>query len=108
MEIWKDIDGYDGKYQVSTWGRVRSASGIMKTYLNGKGYEKIGLSKNGKSNKHRVHRLVAEAFLPNPYHLPEVDHIDGNKRNNSITNLEWVTGEENRRRYYEYVAMTEE
>jgi hypothetical protein len=100
LEMWKDISGYEGKYQVSTWGRVRSINGILKPYVNSKGYEKVGLMKNGKSNKHRVSRLVAEAFIPNPYNLPQVDHIDGNKRNNSITNLEWVTGNENISRYY--------
>lgn len=96
QEIWKDIDGYDGKYMVSTWGRIKSANGIMKPYKNHKGYLKIGLSKNGKSEKHRVNRLVAKAFIPNPYNLPEVNHIDGNKENNSFSNLEWVTGEQNR------------
>lgn len=95
-EIWKEIDGYDGKYFISSWGRVRGPRGIMTPYLNHKGYEKIGLYKDGKKEKHRINRLVAEAFIPNPYGLPEVNHIDGNKQNNSFTNLEWVTGEQNR------------
>lgn len=95
-EIWKEIEGYDGKYYISSWGRVKGPKGILTPYLNYKGYEKVGLSKNGKCEKHRVHRLVADAFIPNPYNLPEVNHIDGNKRNNSFSNLEWVTGEENR------------
>ena len=95
-EIWEDINGYDGKYQVSTWGRVRGASGIMKPYKNHKGYLKIGLLKDGKRNKHRVNRLVAQTFIPNPSFLPEVNHKDGNKENNSVTNLEWVSGSMNR------------
>lgn len=95
-EIWKDIDGFDGRYQVSTWGRVRSINGILKPYVNHNGYLKIGLMKNGKSHKKRVNRLVALAFLPNPYNLPQVNHIDGNKQNNSITNLEWVDNITNR------------
>lgn len=100
LEIWRDIDGYEGKYQVSTWGRVRGTSGILKPYENHKGYLKVGLQKNGKSNKHRVHRLVAEAFLENPKKLPMVNHIDGNKQNNSVTNLEWTTDEENKKKAF--------
>lgn len=95
-EVWKNIDGYDGKYAVSSWGRVKGEHGILKPYENHKGYLKVGLLKDGKSNKYRVNRLVAEAFIPNPYSLPEVNHIDGNKQNNSFSNLEWVTGEQNR------------
>lgn len=95
-EIWVDISGYDGKYQVSTWGRVRSASGLVPMWATDKGYLKVTLHKDGEKKNFRVHRLVAEAFLMNFRGLPEVNHIDGNKKNNSITNLEWVTGEDNR------------
>lgn len=95
-EIWTDIEGYDGKYQVSSWGRVRGARGIMKPYENHKGYLKIGLIKDGVREKHRVNRLVAKAFIPNFRNYPEVNHKDGNKKNNSVTNLEWVTGKQNR------------
>lgn len=98
LEIWRDIDGYDGKYQVSTWGRVRSLRGILTPYENHKGYLKVGLMKDGKSNKHRINRLVAEAFIDNPENLPFVDHIDGNKQNNSITNLRWITNLDNNRK----------
>ena len=95
MEIWKDIEGFEN-YQVSSWGRVRSDNGIIKPYRNGKGYLKVGLMKNGKSNKKRVNRLVAMAFIENPNNYPFVDHIDGNKENNSITNLRWVTDKQNK------------
>jgi len=95
-ETWKDIEGFEGKYQVSTWGRVRSINGILKPYENKKGYLKIGLCRDGRSIKKRINRLVALAFIPNPYNLPEVNHIDGNKQNNSITNLEWTDGRGNR------------
>lgn len=101
MELWKDIDGYNGIYQVSTWGRVRSVRNgeirILSPYRNSKGYLKIGLRRNGKTDKHRINRLVAKAFIPNPYDLPQVNHKDGNKENNSYTNLEWTTNEMNRK-----------
>ena len=101
MEIWKDIDGFDGKYQVSSWGRIRNAitKCIIKPYSNTKGYLKVGLYKgdDNKRIKFRVNRLVASAFIPNPYSLPQVNHKDGNKANNSFTNLEWVTNNDNQR-----------
>lgn len=89
MEIWTDIEGFEN-YQVSTWGRVRSSKCILKPYENQKGYLKVGLTRDGKCHKKRVNRLVAQAFIPNPNGLPQVDHIDGNKQNNSVTNLRWV------------------
>ena len=89
MELWKEIEGFEN-YQVSSWGRVRSANGILKPYKNKKGYLKIGLTKDGKSHKKRVNRLVAMAFIDNPNELPFVDHIDGNKENNHVSNLEWT------------------
>jgi hypothetical protein len=100
MELWKDIEGFEN-YQVSSWGRVRGANGILKPYKNKKGYLKVGLMNGGKSHKKRVNRLVAMAFIDNPNGCPFVDHIDGNKENNSITNLRWVTDRENR----EYAAV---
>ena len=94
MEIWKDIEGFIGRYQVSSWGRVRNAETgkVLKPYLNKKGYLKVGLC-NGERvpKKFRVNRLVAKAFIANPYDLPQVNHKDGNKENNSYTNLEWAT-----------------
>ena len=99
MEIWRDIEGFEGKYQVSSWGRVRNAitKCIIKPYSNEKGYLKIGLTKDGKCVKFRVNRLVANAFIPNPYNLPQVNHKDGNKANNSFTNLEWITNDDNQK-----------
>ena len=73
-----------------------SETGTHKEYLLAGGYLKVGLTKDGKSHKKRVNRLVAMAFIDNPNELPFVDHIDGNKENNSITNLRWVTDKENR------------
>ena len=108
MEVWKNIDGFDGRYQVSTWGRVRSINGIMKPYVNHNGYLKIGLMKNGKCHKKRINRLVAMAFIENPDNLPQVDHIDGNKQNNSITNLRWANNSENRRHYGELKRMAKQ
>lgn len=97
MEIWKDIEEFKGKYQISSWGRVRNRDGfILKPYVNKKGYIRISLQQGKRSIKRRVHRLVAQAFIPNPYGLPQVNHKDGNKLNNSYTNLEWVTNTENR------------
>ena len=96
MEIWKDINGFEGKYQVSTWGRIRNAKGkVLKPYKNHKGYLKVALCKDGENYKRRVNRLVAESFIPNPDNKPQVDHLDGNKENNSISNLRWVTNSEN-------------
>lgn len=106
-EIWKDIEGYEGDYQVSNLGRVKS---LPKKCWNGKGYwfrdGRILIpvkSKKGYLNVwcrkkiFKVHRLVANAFIPNPQNLPQVNHIDGNKTNNSVTNLEWVTNLDNMR-----------
>lgn len=98
MEMWRDIEGFEGRYQISSWGRVRNKDGmILEPYTNHKGYLKIGLYKDGKDHKKRINRLVAQAFIPNPYNLPQVNHKDGNKQNNSYTNLEWTTDELNRK-----------
>ena len=101
-EIWKDIPGYEGMYQVSNLGRVKSLgraseigrnlkTKILKQTAEDKGYMKVGLRKNNKIRTVRVHRLVAEAFVGNPQGLPEVNHKDENKANNTYTNLEWCT-----------------
>lgn len=103
-EIWKDIKDYEGLYQVSNLGRVRSFYGKngkvtdVAKILSGKadkdGYREVKLSKNGVVIYKRVHRLVAEHFLPGDSSL-QVNHIDGVKTNNNVTNLEWLTPREN-------------
>lgn len=92
MEVWKDIEGFEGLYQISNQGRVKSLwFGKEKILKGGKarGYLIIGLYKDGKLVMKLVHRLVAEAFLPNPQNLQEVNHKDENKENNNVENLEW-------------------
>ena len=107
-EIWKDIEGYEGLYQVSSYGRVRSIdrfvmnNSIIKR-LSGKilspiiiaGYMYVHLSKNGKKKHYRIHRLVADSFIPNPDNLPFINHKDCNPLNNSVDNIEWCDAQYN-------------
>ena len=90
-EIWKDILGYEGLYRVSNWGRIWSCrkNKILKLHTCQSDYVYIGLHKDGKVNPYKVHRLVAQTFIPNPNNLPEVNHIDEDKNNNRWDNLEW-------------------
>lgn len=97
--MWKDIKGYEGLYQVSDDGKVRRIfkDGTTKELKNREGlYYTVSLSKDGKKKSHSVHRLVAEAFIEVPTNHLEVNHKDGNKLNNNVENLEWVTQEQNR------------
>lgn len=97
MEVWKDIKGYEGLYQVSDMGRVRSKNGVLHLNTNTYGYKHITLSKGDVQKTVVVHRLVSDAFIDNPHNKPQINHIDGNKENNAVVNLEWVTQGENNR-----------
>lgn len=100
MENWKDIKGYEGLYQVSDQGNVKGPKGyILKPQARRHGYLAVYLYKDGCPRGHEsIHRLVAEAFLPKPEGATEVNHIDEDKQNNRVSNLEWVTHSENMRR----------
>lgn len=105
MEIWKDIKGYEGLYQVSNKGRVKSLGNnktrkekILSLKPNNKGYIRVTLYKNNIKKHFSVHRLVAEAFIPNPDNLPQVNHIIDDfehRSDNRVENLEWCTAEYN-------------
>lgn len=111
MELWKDIDGYNGAYQISNLGNIQrikrrlSYSGgnggrtiaekLLAPVVGKTGYLAVFLTKNGKFYNHYIHRLVAAAFVPNPDNKRTVNHIDGDKSNNAADNLEWATHKEN-------------
>lgn len=105
-EFWEDIPQYEGLYQISNLGRVKSLPRTSKKRIINKeiikvftklpnGYLKVGLSKNGKTKYYFVHRLVAQVFIPNTNNKPCVNHRDCNKMNNNVDNLEWCTYKEN-------------
>lgn len=109
-EVWKEIEGYEGYYEVSSFGRVRSidryvkgrwdaqifcASRFMKCKRVKNGYLHVKLTKDGERKEPLVHRLVASAFIPNPEGLEQVNHIDGDKTNNNVDNLEWCSASQN-------------
>lgn len=112
-EVWKDIKDYEGIYQVSNQGRVKSLARVDRYYVDGvlyrrprkerilkqedhHGYKRVSLMKNSKPKWFFVHRLVAEAFIPNPDNLPQVNHKSEVKSENSVENLEWCTEEYNK------------
>lgn len=94
--IKKPIEGYENLYWVDNQGNVYNARKKLKTYFTRTGYECLKLTKDGVRTHPSVHRLVAEAFIPNPHNKSEVNHIDGDKSNNRVSNLEWVTSSENK------------
>lgn len=104
-EKWRDVVGYEEFYKVSNCGRVKSVrfgkENILNACVSRKGYLQVHLRKNGSGKSFEVHKLVALAFLPKPDGEFEIDHIDGDKSNNRVDNLEWVTHGENLRRAYE-------
>lgn len=113
QEIWKDIIGYEGIYQISSLGRVKSVSRCVN-HINGVRhvhskilkpnscslYLNISLSRKCVMNRFTIHRLVAKAFIPNPNNLPQVNHRDGNKFNNKVENLEWCSSSDNQKHAY--------
>ena len=102
-EIWKDIKGYEGLYKISSLGNIFSliSGRNRKLKLSKAGYLMIDLYKNGGGKWFRVHRLVAEAFIPNPNNYPIVLHLDNNKSNNHYNNLKWGTVSENTQQAYD-------
>jgi len=109
-EIWKDIEGYEGIYQVSNTGKVRSLDRkvwnyikkgrILKMHNNGHGYYNVSLHSKEKNEKHAyIHILVAKAFIPNPNNYEQINHKDFDKSNNCVDNLEWVSRKQNMLHY---------
>lgn len=91
-EIWKNVVGYEGYYEVSSMGRVRNfeTKHVLKHFLCS-GYPRVGLRRENKKNGMYIHRLVATAFIPNPNNYPQVNHRDETRHNNNVENLEWCT-----------------
>jgi len=116
-EVWRDIDGFKGLYQVSNTGRIKSLprmrvssknckrnylikGKIIKSRMDRDGYHELNLYENGKPYFKKVHRLVGISFIENPLNLPEINHIDLNKSNNNYLNLEWTDNITNVRHYW--------
>lgn len=110
-EIWKDIENFEGLYQVSNLGRVRSMNygrtgqiRVMNPGKNGYGYQFVILCKDGKHKMTKVHRLVGKAFVPGFFEGAVINHIDHNPSNNVYTNLEWTTQKDNSSREKSFCA----
>ena len=113
-EIWKDIPGYEGFYQASNLGRIKSLlfynnrykkyikrEKILKTTTQKTGYLMLTLCKDKKKSNLLVHRIIAKTFLSNPNNYPQVNHKDGNKKNNCVDNLEWCTSKQNNKHAFD-------
>lgn len=97
--MWKDIEGTDGKIQVNEYGEIRSLltgkEQILKQQEDNKGYMRVSATYKRNRVRIKTHRAVAKAFVENPFNYPQVNHIDGNKKNNQADNLEWCTNSQN-------------
>lgn len=111
LEEWKDVKGYEGIYKISNLGRIKSlprngtikTERILRVFEDRYGYLYVSLNKNNSKKKEKVHRLVATAFISNPNSYEQVNHIDENKKNNHVENLEWCTAKYNQN-YSKYKA----
>jgi hypothetical protein len=107
MEFWKDIPDYAGLYKINNYGDVKSFNDkgirILKQDI-AKGYNRVTLSKNNITKRFLVHRLVCQLFIENPLNKKYVNHIDGNKSNNHVSNLEWCTASENEKHSHTYLG----
>lgn len=122
MEVWRDVKGYEGLYQVSNLGNVKSLSRLKQNHskkqlipeklksfrVDPQGYLMLDLYKNNKPKTFRVHRLVAETFIQNDKAKETVNHIDGDKSNNRVDNLEWATFKEQNSHFYENKLKSQE
>jgi hypothetical protein len=118
IEIYKDVVGYEGIYQVSNLGNVKrvliswgvkgrdSNNYVIKAFINSSGYYRVGLTKNNKHSNHFIHRLVAKAFIENKNNYPIINHINGIKTDNKVDNLEWCTASQNVRHAIKMGLMT--
>lgn len=100
-EIWKDLQGHENQYQISNTGRLRTKPKIINGWVNNSGYRCYTLSRSNKKTSFLAHRLVASTFIREPKLGEQVNHLDGDKSNNSVDNLEWTTHRENHRHAWE-------
>lgn len=108
MEVWKDIKGYEGLYQASNLGNIKSLNyrntkkeKILKGGINPSGYIIVGLHINNKRKSITAHKVIATTFIENPNNLSEINHLNGIKTDNSVNNLQWCTHKENMRHAYD-------